>query len=83
MPEPITLTADINAGKMNLALADVTIGIIGDAVGGWDNDTKMVYNFSRTIPGILPKRLLPEVSNSVRTTVGLQLTLLTILPVMI
>lgn len=40
------LTADINAGKMNLALADVTIGIIGDAVGGWDNDTKMVYNFT-------------------------------------
>lgn len=40
------MTADINAGKMNLKVADVTIGIIGDAVGGWDNDTKMVYNFT-------------------------------------
>lgn len=39
-------TADINTGKMKLTLADVTIGIIGDAVGGWDNDTKMVYNFT-------------------------------------
>jgi hypothetical protein len=40
------LTADINTGKMKLTLADVTIGIIGDAVGGWDNDTKMVWNFT-------------------------------------
>jgi len=40
------LTADINTGKMLLTLADVTIGIIGDAVGGWDNDTKMVWNFT-------------------------------------
>lgn len=40
------LTADINSGKMVMTLSDVTIGIIGDAVGGWDNDTKMVYNFT-------------------------------------
>lgn len=40
------MTADINSGVMKLTVADVTIGIIGDAVGGWDNDTKMVYNFS-------------------------------------
>jgi hypothetical protein len=40
------LTVDINTGKMKLTLADVTIGIIGDAVGGWDNDTKMVFNFT-------------------------------------
>ncbi|MCE1199229.1 MAG: SusE domain-containing protein [Marinilabiliales bacterium] len=40
------LTADINTGKMKLTLADVTIGIIGDAVGGWSDDTKMVYNFT-------------------------------------
>ena len=40
------LTVDINTGKMKLTLADVTIGIIGDAVGGWDNDTKMIFNFT-------------------------------------
>jgi hypothetical protein len=40
------LTADINAGKMVMTLSDVTIGIIGDAVGGWDNDTKMIWNFT-------------------------------------
>jgi len=40
------MSADINTGKMKLTIADVTIGIIGDAVGGWDNDTKMVYNFT-------------------------------------
>ena len=40
------MTADINSGVMKLTVADVTIGIIGDAVGGWDNDTKMVYNFT-------------------------------------
>ena len=40
------MTADINTGVMKLTIADVTIGIIGDAVGGWDNDTKMVYNFT-------------------------------------
>ena len=40
------MTANINSGAMSLKIADVTIGIIGDAVGGWDNDTKMVYNFT-------------------------------------
>jgi len=40
------MTADVNTGVMKLTIADVTIGIIGDAVGGWDNDTKMVYNFT-------------------------------------
>lgn len=40
------MTADLNTGVMKLTVADVTIGIIGDAVGGWDNDTKMVYNFT-------------------------------------
>jgi hypothetical protein len=40
------MTTDINTGKMKMTIADVTIGIIGDAVGGWDNDTKMVYNFT-------------------------------------
>ncbi len=39
-------TADINTGKMKLTIADVTIGIIGDAVGGWSDDTKMVFNFT-------------------------------------
>jgi len=41
-----SMTADINTGQMKLTVADVTIGIIGDAVGGWDNDTKMVFNFT-------------------------------------
>lgn len=40
------MTADINTGKMKLTIADVTIGIIGDAVGGWGNDTKMAWNFT-------------------------------------
>jgi len=40
------VTADINSGVMKMTVADVTIGIIGDAVGGWDNDTKMIYNFT-------------------------------------
>jgi hypothetical protein len=40
------VTADINSGVMKMTVADVTIGIIGDAVGGWDNDTKMVYSFT-------------------------------------
>jgi hypothetical protein len=40
------VTADINTGVMKLTVADVTIGIIGDAVGGWSDDTKMVYNFT-------------------------------------
>lgn len=41
-----TMTADINTGKMTLKVVDVTIGIIGSGVGGWDNDTKMVWNFT-------------------------------------
>ncbi len=40
------ITADINAGKMEMKVTDVTIGIIGDAVGGWGDDTKMTYNFT-------------------------------------
>jgi hypothetical protein len=41
------MTADINTGKMKLTFADVTIGIIGDATPTlWDNDTKMIYNFT-------------------------------------
>lgn len=40
------VTADINTGKMKLTVSDVTIGIIGSAVGGWDNDTKMIFNFT-------------------------------------
>ncbi len=40
------ITADINSGVMKMTIVDVTIGIIGDAVGGWDNDTKMIYNFT-------------------------------------
>lgn len=40
------MTADINSGKMSLKVSDVTIGIIGSAVGGWDNDTKMIWDFA-------------------------------------
>jgi len=40
------MTADVNTGVMKLTIADVTIGIIGDAVGGWSDDTKMIYNFT-------------------------------------
>lgn len=41
------VTADINTGVMKMTVADVTIGIIGDATPtGWDNDTKMIYNFT-------------------------------------
>ena len=40
------LEVDLNTGKLTMDAKDVTIGIIGDAVGGWDNDTKMVYNFT-------------------------------------
>ena len=40
------MTVDINSGKMTMKIADVTIGIIGDAVGGWSDDTKMVWNFT-------------------------------------
>ncbi|HET6556248.1 MAG TPA: SusE domain-containing protein [Prolixibacteraceae bacterium] len=38
------LTADLV--DMKTSAKDVTIGIIGDAVGGWDNDTKMVFDFT-------------------------------------
>ncbi len=40
------VTADINTGVMKMTIADVTIGIIGDGVGGWSDDTKMIYNFT-------------------------------------
>ncbi len=41
------VTADINTGVMKMTIADVTIGIICDATPtGWDNDTKMIYNFT-------------------------------------
>lgn len=41
------LNVDItNSGSIAMTSEDVTIGIIGNAVGGWDNDTKMVYNFT-------------------------------------
>ena len=40
------MTVNINTGIMKMTISDVTIGIIGDAVGGWDNDTKMAYNFT-------------------------------------
>jgi len=38
------MKVDVNA--LTYTAEDVTIGIIGDAVGGWDNDTKMTYNFA-------------------------------------
>lgn len=41
------ITVDLrNPSDISIEYADVTIGIIGDAVGGWDNDTKMVWDFS-------------------------------------
>ena len=40
------MTADINTGVMKMTIADVTIGIIGDAVGGWSDDTKMIWDFT-------------------------------------
>ncbi len=40
------VTADINAGKLTMKITDVTIGIIGDAVGGWSDDTKMAWDFT-------------------------------------
>ena len=42
------MTTDINTGVMKMTIADVTIGVIGDAVGGWAdaNETKMIWNFS-------------------------------------
>lgn len=32
--------------QIKMTSKDVTIGIIGDGVGGWDNDTKMIWNFT-------------------------------------
>ncbi|NVO21215.1 MAG: SusE domain-containing protein [Bacteroidetes bacterium] len=41
------ITVDLtNLSSITMTKEDVTIGIIGDAVGGWDNDTKMVFNFT-------------------------------------
>lgn len=41
------LTVDLtDPNNIKMTNADVTIGIIGDAVGGWDNDTKMTYSFA-------------------------------------
>ena len=41
------ITVDLtDASQIKMTSKDITIGIIGDAVGGWDNDTKMVYNFT-------------------------------------
>jgi len=37
---------EVNLNDQTIASEDVTIGIIGDAVGGWDNDTKMIWNFT-------------------------------------
>jgi len=37
---------EINLNDQTMASEDVTIGIIGDAVGGWDDDTKMIWDFS-------------------------------------
>lgn len=41
------MTVDLSdPTNIKMTAADVTIGIIGDAVGGWDNDTKMVWDFA-------------------------------------
>jgi len=47
------LKADINAGVLKMTIADVTIGIIGDATNGvggvadgWSRDIKMIWNFT-------------------------------------
>ena len=42
------VTADLTYGAMKITFADVTIGTIGDAVGGWAdaNETKMIWNFT-------------------------------------
>ena len=46
-------TADINLSVMKMTIADVTIGIIGDATNGvggvadgWSRDIKMIWNFT-------------------------------------
>ena len=41
------LTVDLSdAAQIKMTNKDVTIGIIGDAVGGWSDDTKMVFDFT-------------------------------------
>jgi len=47
------LMANINTGVMKMTIADVTIGIIGDATNGvggvadgWSRDIKMIWNFT-------------------------------------
>jgi len=35
-----------NLSNITMTSKDVTIGIIGDAVGGWSDDTKMVWDFN-------------------------------------
>jgi starch-binding outer membrane protein SusE/F len=41
------ITVDMtNMSNITITSADVTIGIIGDAVGGWGSDTKMIWDFS-------------------------------------
>lgn len=37
---------EVNLNDQTIASEDVTIGMIGDAVGGWDNDTKMIWDFT-------------------------------------
>ena len=49
--DPIVLEAggwnvEINLNTDLMDSEDVTIGIIGDATGSWDNDTKMIFDFS-------------------------------------
>lgn len=41
------ITVDMtDASQIKMTSKDVTIGIIGDAVGGWSDDTKMVFSFT-------------------------------------
>ena len=41
------ITVDLSdAAQIKMTNKDVTIGIIGDAVGGWTDDTKMVFDFT-------------------------------------
>jgi len=41
------ITVDLtNPSNIIMTSADATMGIIGDAVGGWGDDTKMVYNLT-------------------------------------
>jgi hypothetical protein len=42
-----TITTDLtDPANIKMTFKEVTIGIIGDAVGGWDNDTKMAWDFT-------------------------------------